>query len=174
MALSPGQAIPHPESASFREAVGVVFLQDFEVVDRPFDAVVTRCTGGIDSLLSRGLEPARAEGERLRSSMAPDGRPSVPEGEGVIRLGAARRHGDSQIFGFSWLERSALFGQLEADLELRPLGNSKTIVTLRGTYDVSLGWPESWDSLTLQYLAACTFRAFLSAVAAELGGVRTT
>ncbi|MGO9657576.1 MAG: hypothetical protein ACLQVK_05935 [Acidimicrobiales bacterium] len=65
--------------------------------------------------------------------------------------------------------RGSLFPALDADLELCPLGESQTELTLRGRYQPPGGaLGRRIDQLLLHRLADATVRAFVTSLAARL------
>ncbi|MBV9311281.1 MAG: hypothetical protein JOZ73_10630 [Solirubrobacterales bacterium] len=85
----------------------------------------------------------------------------------------AYHRGDRLILPIHWWASgaAALFPRLEADLELAPLGDASTEITLMGRYDPPLAARgRQADRLLLHRVAEASVRSFLTRVAAALGG----
>ncbi|SRR5579875_284832 len=149
-----------------------MFVQDFQVMDVPFEEVVACLGAGTKALLGTALEGARAEGERLRSKVGPSGWPAVLSKTVEIRSTRLRRHGDCVLLSFCWVASggASLFPALEGDLEVAPLGEGQTQLVLRGRYEPPGGaLGRGLDRLVLHRLAESTIRAFLTSACAALG-----
>lgn len=150
-----------------------MFVQDFKVVERPYDEVAARLTTDAGGLLQLAMESTRAEGERLKAKIAPVGWPTVLAKAVEVSPGPVRAQGDGMLVAFSWEAKggTSLFPRLDADLEVAPFGTGQTVVALRGRYDPPAGpLGRRADELLLHRLAESTIRAFLDRVCACLGG----
>ncbi len=90
-----------------------------------------------------------------------------------VTFGPVRSHSDVTLLAFTWQATGSgsLFPALDADLELSPLGEGRTELTLRGRYQPPGGViGRRIDELLLHRLADATVRAFLSSLAARLAG----
>lgn len=144
-----------------------MFLQDFQVVDRPFGEVVERFTVDAEALLGGALDTARSEGERLRVRVGPPTWPALVAKTVEIRSGPVRVHGGSMLLPFTWEASggASLFPRLDADIGAAPLGADRTEVVLRGSYDPPGGaLGRAVDQLLLHRVAQSTVRAFLTTV----------
>ena len=151
----------------------MVFVQDFKIVDRPYDEVAARFASGIDSLLEAGLGPARTEGERLRIKVAPRGWPAALAKTVEVHAGPVRDVENALLVAFTWeaAGQSSLFPRLDADIEVAPFGLGQTMVALRGRYEPPAGsWGIHADEVLLHRLAESTVRAFLDGVCAGVDG----
>ena len=148
-------------------ARGVMFIQDFQVVSRPYEEVIARVGAGTELLLGAALDSAREEGARLWRKVGPTNLPAALSRTVEIHPGPIRVHGASVLVAFSWETRgsSSLLPALDADLEIAPFGSGQTRVTLQGRYKPPLGWL-GWraDQLLLHRVAESTARAFLTEV----------
>ncbi len=154
------------------ERVTFVFVQDFKIVDRPYDEVAFHFVGGIDQVLEAGIGPARAEGERLRVKVAPRGWPTALGKTVEIHPGHVRDLGDAMIVPFSWqvVRTTALFPRFDGDLEIAPFGPSQVMIALHGSYESPGGaWGTRADEMVLHRLAESTVRAFLEGLCASVG-----
>jgi hypothetical protein len=148
-----------------------MFVQDFKIVDRPYEEVVSRFSTGIQPLLESGLGPALNEVERLRMKVAPVGWPAALAKTVRVSPGPVRSVGAGTSVAFSWSAEggTSLFPSLEADIELTPFGLSQTFVALHGRYKPpggSIG--KRADVLLLHLIAESTIRAFLAGVCENL------
>jgi hypothetical protein len=150
-----------------------VFVQDFLVIDCPFERVLSLLeqARGPDALLEVALEGARAEGESLRAKVGPARWPAVLSKTVEIRSGPLRHHGDSVLVPFRWAasEGLSLFPRLDADLEVAPFGPAQAQVVLRARYEPPGGaLGRGLDRVLLHRLAESTLRAFLAAICAAV------
>jgi hypothetical protein len=149
------------------------FVQDFTILDRPYEEVAAEVRGGIGVLLGAGIEETRAEGERLRVKVAPAGWPGVLAKTVEVRSGPVRARGNGQVVGFSWeaARGASLFPRLDADLEVAPFGIGETVLEIQARYEPPAGpLGRGSDRLLLHRLAESTVRAFLHAIASNLAG----
>lgn len=149
-----------------------VFVQDFKIVDRPYDDVAHRIAGQVEALLDAGLVPARAEGERLQAKVAPWGWPAALGKMVEMHAGQVRDLGGTAILPFSWQASGAfsLFPRFDGDIEVAPFGLHQTMVAVHGNYLPCGGERETpVDQLVLRRLAECVIRAFLEGVCFSLG-----
>lgn len=149
----------------------VVFVQDFQVAERPYEEVVAWIGQDARRLFQRALEDARVEGERLRGRVCPANWPAVLAKTVELRCEPLRIRGDLALVAFSWRASGApsLFPELDADLEIAPFGAWQTRLTLLGRYQPPggvLGW--HLDQLVLRRLAESTLRAFLRSLCAAV------
>jgi hypothetical protein len=149
----------------------MVFVQDFKIVDRPYDEVAFRFGDGVERVLEAGLDPARAEGERLTLKIVPRGWPAVLAKAVEVRAGRVRDFEGSMIAAFSWNapEKVSLFPRFDGDIEIAPFGLDQTAVAIRGSYEPpGRAFGERVDKLMLHRLAESTIRAFLDGLCASL------
>jgi len=144
-----------------------VFVQDFEVIDRPYHWVRPHLEAGerTEALLRAALKGARVQGEAIRARVGPASWPAVFSKQVRIRAGPAREHGDSVLVPLSWeaTDGVSLFPRLDADLEAAPFGAGQTQLCLRARYDPPGGaLGRSIDQMLLHRLAEATVRAFLT------------
>lgn len=142
----------------------MVFVQDFQVVEAPYEEAVSRLRNDPVGLLRDALGAAQGEGERLRARVGPRSWPAVLARKVDVRVGPLRPVGDGAVLAFGWESRGAasLFPLLDADLEVAPLGSQETQVMLRGRYEPPGGAiGRRADELLLHRVAESTLRAFL-------------
>jgi len=145
--------------------VGMVFVQDFRVVEGSYEEAVSRLRQDPAGLLRDALGAAQGEGERLRARVGPRSWPAVLAKTVEVRVGSLRPVGDGTVLAFGWESRGAasLFPLLDADLEVAPLGSGETQVTLRARYDPPGGaFGRRADELLLHRVAESTLRVFLA------------
>jgi hypothetical protein len=151
-----------------------MFVQDFMIVDRPAGEVVDELHDG--AVLGRAAEEAGEELSHLRVKVGPKSWPPLLAKTVEVTLGPVRRHDDATLLAFSWQASGhpSLFPALDADLEVSPLGESQSELSLRGRYEPPGGAPgRVADRLVLHRLADATVRAFLSRLALRLEAGRT-
>jgi hypothetical protein len=150
-----------------------VFVQDFVVVERPYDEVAERLVGDAKGILGEAFTASQAEGERLRVRVGLAGWPdafakTVELSPGPIRL----RPEGGLLLAFSWQavgSTASLFPRLDADLDVAPFGTDQTVVSLGGRYVPPAGaLGRVADELVLHRLAGSTLRAFLNGLAERL------
>jgi hypothetical protein len=149
-----------------------VFVQDFMIVERRCHELVAELEGGAGVLFRQSLGEAEADLDRLRLKVGPENWPVLLAKTVEVQFGPVRSHGDVTLLAFSWQATGSgsLFPALDADLELSPLGEGRTELTLRGRYQPPGGaLGRRIDELLLHRLADATVRAFLSSLAARLG-----
>lgn len=149
-----------------------MFVQDFAVVERPFDEVAARFDGDRAAVLAGAFAAVRLEGERLRLRVGLAGWPSAFAKTVELTPGPVRELGDGLLVAFRWEavgSSNSLFPRLDADLQVAPFGTDQTVVTLRGRYEPPAGQlGRLADQLVLHRLAESTMRAFLAGVCARL------
>jgi hypothetical protein len=148
-----------------------MFIQDFELIERPYEEVIGALGDKPEELFSYALNTARGTGERLRTRVGPRWWPAALAKAVQVKVGRPRQLGDSTLVAFSWQAEgaSSLFPSLDADLEISPFGPAATIVTLKARYEPpggSLG--EQIDRILLHRVAESTLRAFLQAICSGL------
>jgi hypothetical protein len=155
--------LSYSNRCSFQEEVAVAFVQDFKVIDLPYDQVASCFVSGVENLFEAGLGPARAESERLGSKVAPVKWPTVLGPTLELRQGPLRNAGNVLLAAFSWeTGEMSLIPCFDADVELAPFGSQQTSITLRGRYDPPLdAFGLRGQEALVQRLAESTLRAFL-------------
>lgn len=149
----------------------VVFVQDFALIDCPYDIVAARFCADIPGRLSGALRAARRHSNQLQRKAAPRGWPTLLARTVDIDLGSTRSYEDGLLVSFTWQAHngSALVPTLDADLQLAPVGSTQTQVTLRGRYRPPAGAVGRYaDQLLLHRVADATIRAFVADIAAGL------
>jgi hypothetical protein len=148
-----------------------MFVHDFAYVDLPVEAVRRRVLAGGDGWLSTLAEAAADEGEALRIRVGPmDGMPRIGK---VVSVDTAAPYvrGDVMVMPLVWHATgvSAAFPVLQADLEVAPIGDDRTQLSLLGRYDPPLGpLGRRLDALLFHRLAEASVRSFLRRVAGSL------
>jgi len=142
-----------------------------EVIDAPFDKVVACLGSETKELLGEVFERARAESHRLLARVGPAGSLRTFSKTVDVRSTPLRRHEGSVLLSFCWTAWDAgeLFPALQADLELAPIGDAKTELLLRGSYDPPAGrLGHNLDRLFLHHLVDPTISAFMAAMSTAL------
>jgi len=149
----------------------VVFVQDFAIVDQPYDLVAARFCADIANRLGGAMQAARAESDLLQRKAAPRGWPGLLARTIDIDVGSVRNYEDGLLVSFTWQahNRSSLFPIFDADLQLSPIGSTQTQLILRGRYRPPIGTlGRHADQLLLHRVADATIRAFLTDIASDL------
>ena len=148
-----------------------MFVQDFMIVERPCHELVAELEGGAGVLFRQSLGEAEADLDRLRLKVAPENWPVLLAKTVEVSFGPVRRHGDVTLLAFSWQATGSgsLFPALDADLELSPVGESRSELTVQGRYEPPGGTVGCHiDQFLLHRLADATVRAVLSSLANRL------
>jgi hypothetical protein len=154
-----------------------LFVQDFMMVERPCHEIVAELEGGAAALFRRSLGEAEANLDRLHVKVGPENWPVLLAKTVEVRFGPVRKHGDVTLLAFTWQATGSgsLFPELDADLELSPVGDNRTELTLLGRYQPPGGAVgRRVDALLLHRLANATVRAFLSSLATTLAATAGT
>jgi hypothetical protein len=141
------------------------------IVERPCSELVAELEAGAVVLFKRALGQAETDLDGLRVKVGPHSWPALLAKTVDIRFGPVRCHGDVTLLAFSWhaTGTTTLFPALDADLEVSPLGESRSELAVRGRYDPPGGaLGRSADRLLLHRFADATVRAFLSSLATQL------
>jgi hypothetical protein len=150
-----------------------LLLHDYAYVDLPIDAVRRRLTSDPSSWLTSLAISAGADEEALRLRVGPAGDAPLLSRTVRVTCGAPIQRGEVLILPLTWnSERmSSAFPVLEADLEVAPLGDDRTQVTLMGRYEPPLGaFGRGLDRLLFHRIAQATVRSFLGRLSRSLDG----
>lgn len=148
-----------------------MMIHDFAQIQRPFNEVRSVILGNASSLLGRSATAAYREGEQLSLRLEPFGGHPRLSKRVVLDLGPAYERDDRLVLPIHWwaLSGTRLFPHLEGDLELAPIGDEVTQVTLMGRYDPPLaGIGRTMDRLLLHRIAEACVRSFLTKVGEAL------
>jgi hypothetical protein len=145
-----------------------MLVHDFAYIDVPAEAVrarlVARPSGWLESMATRAI----THGEALRVRLGPHGthgalakRIDVEVGRPVARAGAT-------LIPLTWRATGApaLFPVFSGDVEVAPIGDGQTVVSIWGQYDPPLGaLGDALDRFGLHRIAEASVRAFLQELA---------
>jgi hypothetical protein len=148
-----------------------VFVQDFMIVERPCDELVAELVVGAGTLFRQALGEAEVDLGQLRVKVGPESGPTLLSKTVAVHIGPLRRHGDVTLLAFSWQATGtgSLFPALDADLQLSPVGEGRSELTVQGRYEPPDGiLGRRIDQFLLHRLADATVRAFLSSLANRL------
>jgi len=150
-----------------------VLIHDFVQVARPYGEIVAAILANPKALFGPSADAAYREGERLSMRLTPlPAHPSL--GKRIeVDVGSAYRRSDRLVLPINWWATGAtvLFPRLDADLEIAPMGDDATQITLMGRYDPPFSvLGDAADRLLLHRVAEASVRAFLTGVAAMLSG----
>ncbi|MBW4077686.1 MAG: hypothetical protein HIU84_04085 [Acidobacteria bacterium] len=147
-----------------------IFIQDFADIERPFNEVQIRFAGESEWLSPLASE-ASEDGEALRMRIGPSWSAGLVTREVNVTLGPSRARGDTVSRSLAWRasELQSLFPLLEGDIELAPIGDDGSRISLAVVYTPPLGGLGARvDRALLHRVAASTVRSFISKVALNL------
>lgn len=147
-----------------------LFVEDFVDVASRIDAVCLALLSG-DGWLEPLAGAAEEEGATLLMRIGPAWAPECLQREVRAQLGACRPRGEGFVLWLRWeeTEHPALFPVLDGDLEVAPVGDGQTRITLSASYVPPLGLVgRGLDRALLHRLAQSTVRSFLTRVRAAL------
>lgn len=148
-----------------------VFVQDFMIVERPCRELVAELEADAQALFRGALGEAEAGLDLLRVKVGPESWPALLAKTVEVQLRPLRHHGDVTLLPFTWQATGSgsLFPDLDADLEVSPLGEGQSELALRGRYEPPGGiLGRRIDQFLLHRLANATVRAFLSSLSSRL------
>jgi hypothetical protein len=149
-----------------------VLIQDFIQVERPFAEVRAAFLADPRALLADRANAAYHEGEMSLRLQPIAKRPRFGK-RIVIDVGEPYERGERCVLPIHWWAPGAtrLFPRLEGDLEVAPVGEGTTQITLMGRYDPPLAAiGRGADRMLLHHIAEASIRSFLAKVAAALDG----
>ena len=152
-----------------------MFVQDFKIIDRPYEEVAAALAAGAGAVLEEALRATRREAERLKAGIGHPGWPPVLSAGLELRTGPVRDRDDAMLVAFGWesAREASLLPRLDADLEVAPFGAQATALALRGRYEPLGGiLAQSLDRVLLHRLAEATMRSFLDAISLGLTAER--
>ena len=152
-----------------------MFVQDFKIVDRPYEEAAAALATGAGAVLEEALRATRREAERLKAGIGHAGWPPVLSADLELRTGPVRDRDDAMLVAFGWESprEASLLPRLDADLEVAPFGAQATALALRGRYEPLGGiLAQSLDRVLLHRLAEATMRSFLDAISLGLTAER--
>lgn len=144
----------------------MVLIHDFICIDRPVGEVVALLDAK-EGWLGPLASSAYQEGESLLGTDRAVG-PGLLTKRVHMTVGPPRNRADSLVVPIHWEATGvpALFPVLDADLDLAPLGETATQLSLWGSYSPPLdGVGARLDRLVFHRIAEATVRAFLNSIA---------
>lgn len=150
-----------------------MILHDFVVVERPASDVQRTLLDGVE-WLAESASSAEASAEHLRVRIGPGGPHALVAKTVELKLGEPVVAEGVTTIPVLWEATGAraLFPRLDGSLEVSPLGEAMTQLTLFARYDPPFGKiGAGMDRLVLHHLAEHTVRAFLRDVAQHLRAV---
>ncbi|MGD0054788.1 MAG: hypothetical protein ABSC34_05040 [Acidimicrobiales bacterium] len=147
-----------------------IFVEDFTDLERPFDALSERFSS--EGLwLAPFATTATQEGETLRMRIGPSWASGLVTREVQVTLWPVRERDNALARAISWVpsEWQSLFPLLEGDMELAPIGQGWSRLSLAVIYTVPLGaFGARVDRAVMHRVAASTVRSFLAQVGGSL------
>jgi len=152
----------------------VAFVHDFLDIPLGFDAAAgALLRAEPDRLASMVMHGAEAGGELQLRLAPPSSHLPLPAKRGRVDVEAAYRRGDAWVLPFHWRPTgaAALFPQIEAELQLAPLGASEVRVSFSGHYRPPLGdVGHLADTVLMHRVVERSIRVFLGSLAEGLQG----
>ena len=151
-----------------------MFVSDFVTVELPIEETHRRLSEEAGTRLSKYALAADDEATELRLRVGPEVWGHQVIGKTVrVELGPPRERGDRVVRALRWRgtdATGAIFPDLDADLELAPLGPDLTQITLQGRYQPPLRViGRGMDRLLMHRVAQASIRAFLRKLGDALG-----
>jgi hypothetical protein len=166
---------PGPDALAIRchsrNPDGIVLIQDFIQVEKPFAEVRATFLAEPRALLVNHANAAYHEGEQLSMRLYPLTKHKHFGKRIVIDLGQPYERGGRLVLPIHWWAPGAtrLYPRLEADLDVAPVGDGTTQITLMGRYDPPLAaLGRGADRMLLHHIAEASIRSFLAKIARAL------
>lgn len=154
----------------------MAFVYDFLDVPLPFDAAATALLQAEPDWLASMVTHGAEAGGELQLRLAPPGSPlPLPSKRGRVDAETPYRRGDAWVLPFHWRPSgaAALFPQIEAELQVAPLGPSEVRLTFSGHYRPPLGEVGHLaDTMLMHRVVERSVRVFLGSVARGLESAR--
>jgi hypothetical protein len=148
-------------------------IRDFIQVETPFAEARAAFLDDPRDLLADHADAAYREGEQLSRRLDPRMRHKWLGKRIVIDLGQPYELAGRLVLPIHWWAPGAdrLYPCLEADLEVAPVGDGRTQITLMGRYDPPSALQGSGaDRILHHHIAEASIRTFLVKIAAALDG----
>jgi hypothetical protein len=148
-----------------------MLVRDYAYVDAPAAMVQQRLVQGAGSWLGSAAAHAADVGNDVRVRLGPRGLDGTVSKEIVVHTGDPVCRPSATVIPLTWRASgsSALFPIFHGDLEVAPLGEQRTQLSLWGHYDPPLGaLGIAVDKVVMHRVAEASVRAFLRDVAAVL------
>ena len=153
------------------ERVPAMFIHDFIELDIPAPVACRRLLEGDGAWVVPLAEGAYREGEALRVRVGPSPASRALSKQVLLRFEKPHPRGEVLVLPLRWLASGTpgLFPEMEADIEVGPIGEQRSQVSFLGRYRAPLGAAGRLaDSLLLHRLAESSVRSFLQRVGAAL------
>lgn len=141
-----------------------MFVHDFIHIAVPYPLARAQVTTtGCSCLVDSGGKAYR-DGERLLMRVGVNDSSAMLSKRVEVTLGLPYPRGDATVVPIFWVATgaSSLFPSLEGDLEVAPLPNGDTQLSLQATYEPPLGiFGRGMDRVLLHGVAEATVRTFL-------------
>lgn len=147
----------------------MAFVQDFIDIPLDFDAAAGALLRAepdwLESIATHGAQAGR----ELRLRLAPPNSPiPLPTKRGRVDVENPYRRGDAWVLPFCWRPTgpAALFPQIEAELQVAPLGPNEVRVRFSGQYRPPLGEVGHLaDTVLMHHVVERSVRVFLGTLA---------
>jgi hypothetical protein len=158
------------------EYVVKMLIQDFVHISRPFAEIHDQIARDPHAILEALAVGAYREGEQLAMRIGPSGSHSRLSKKVCLDIGSPYERGDGVAFPICWWASGAswLFPCLDGDLEISPVEDGTTRITLSGRYEpplASVG--RGIDHMVLHRVAESSVRLFLTSIARALSNSTT-
>lgn len=149
-----------------------MFLRYFVELDLPFAAVEETLLRAPQEWLPGVVAEANGHGEQLLADLGIQAGGKEVSKRGELEIGRPRRLGSATHLPITWRATGVpgLFPTLEADIEVAPLGERRTQLSISGTYDPPLGLlGRVADRALLHRVAEAAVKSFLDRTAEVIG-----
>ena len=148
-----------------------MLIQDFVQIRCPFAQVRDDLLRDPHEILDEHISAGYHDGEALLVTLGPSLKHPRLGKKVWVDFGKPYSRGDGLVLPVAWWARgpSYLFPCLDGDLEVTPLGDFTTQITLMGRYEPPLGAPGTGlDRVLLHRVAEASVRSFLSRLSDRL------
>jgi hypothetical protein len=150
----------------------LVFVSDFKLIERPYEAVSRQIFGSFDPIASLALEAAKDKGDRLREKVGLYGIPSIIAPKISIHSLPPRVRGGTTLVEFLWApgEEEAVITGLDGDLIFSAFGLENTEALIHARCNLARDFLSGvqLDESVAERMAQVALRAFLLSLCAQL------
>jgi hypothetical protein len=150
----------------------IVFVSDFKLIERPYEAVSRQVFGHFDPVASLALQAAKEQGDRLRDKVGLRGMPSIIAPGAGLRSVSPRVRRGTTLVEFFWLpgNEEAVVSALDGDVTFSAFGLESTEALIHARCEVSSDFSSGsrLDSSVAERMAQIALRAFLLSLCSQL------
>jgi hypothetical protein len=150
----------------------LVFVSDFKLIERPYEAVSRQVLGSFDPVASLALQAAKDKGDRLREKVGVRGVPAVIAPGAALESLSPRMRGGTTLVEFLWVpgEEEAVITGLDGDLAFSAFGLESTEALIHARCNLSWDFSSgaALEKSVAERMAQIALRAFLLSLCAQL------